>query len=297
MWKYSILTICLSVIFTTSAIAEPVLLKDKEIRDSHKTPAKQAPEKNSGLKDKVKTPIEPLLPLLSSSEENYKSLIEPAPARYSGSKDPFFAKVVPFNDSDYTWNFIKEKKDHKIFVSETPWSRYRTFKAEAVIEQPIEVLMEVMLDVDGFAAWLPDCLQSRHLKTLGKDKFEGHFLVHVIWDSIWPITNRDFVIEVVTHLDWKTMIITVELISVDDSDVPVAKGTKRLKKFYSRYQYSTIDRNHTHVTYSMVVDPDLPFPSRIAEIQTAPIPYKTLVGLAERAKDPVFRQRAVQELF
>lgn len=297
MKKHSILTICFTLFLVVSSIAGPVVLKDNDIRDEHKTLAEQVTAKTSGLKDNGKATSELVPPLLSKSEEDYKSLIEPAPARYSGSKNPFFAKVAPFNDSDYTWNFIKEKKDHKVFVSETPWSRYRTFKAETVIEQPIEVLMEVMLDVDGFAAWLPDCLQSRHLKTLGKDKFEGHFLVHVIWDSIWPITNRDFVIEVVTHLDWKTMIITVELISVDDSDVPVAEGTKRLKKFYSRYQYSVVDRNHTHVTYSMVVDPDLPFPSRIAEIQTAPIPYKTLVSLAERAKDPVFRQRAVQELF
>lgn len=296
MWKHSILSICLSVLLSAASIAEPVLLKDNEIRDDHKTRAGQ-PAKIDSTKSNDKTPTETVPPILTSNEENYKSLIEPAPARYSGSRNPVFAKVAPFNDSDYTWDFIKEKKGHKIFVSETPWSRYRTFKAETVINQPIEVLMEVMLDVDGFAAWLPDCLQSRRLKTLGKDKFEGHFLVHVIWDSIWPITNRDFVIEVVTHLDWKTMIITVELISVDDSDVPVAAGTKRLKKFYSRYQYSTIDRNHTHVTYSMVVDPDLPFPSRMAEIQTAPIPYKTLVGLAERAKDPIFRQRAVQELF
>ncbi|MFA6011675.1 MAG: START domain-containing protein [Desulfobacteraceae bacterium] len=297
MWKHSILTICLTVILATSSIAALAVLKDNEIRDDQRTVFKQASAKMSGLKDNTKTLADPVSPLLNSPEENYKSLTEPAPARYTGSKDPLLAKVIPFKDSDYNWNFIKEKKDHRIYVSETPWSRYRTFKAETVIEQPIEVLMEVMLDVDGFAAWLPDCLQSRHLKTLGKDKFEGHFLVHVIWDSIWPITNRDFVIEVVTHLDWKTMIVTVELISVDDSDVPVAKGTKRLKKFYSRYQYSTVDRNHTHVTYSMIVDPDLPFPSRIAEIQTSPIPYKTLVGLAKRAKEPVFRQWAVQELF
>lgn len=297
MWKHSILSVCLTVMLMGSSIAEPVLLNNNEIKDNHKSLAKPAPVKVSGLNDTDKTSSEPLPPLLNNSKDDYKSLTEPAPARYSGSKDPVFAKVAPFKDNDYKWDFIKEKKDHKIYVSDTPWSRYRTFKAETVIEQPIEVLMEVMLDVDGFAAWLPDCLLSKRVKTLGNDKFEGHFLVHVIWDSIWPITNRDFVIEVVTHLDWKTMNITVELISVDDSDVPVAEGTKRLKKFYSRYQFSSVDRNRTHVTYSMVVDPDLPFPSRIAEIQTAPIPYKTLIGLSERSKDPIFRQRAVRELF
>ncbi len=265
-----------------------LLLDDNDLHGPAAKPVNPVVEKNQG---------KPSKDILDIKKGDYKSLVEPVPARFNGIKEPLLAKVEPFNDKDYTWSHIKNKNNHSIYVSDTPWSRYRTFKAETVIDQPIEVLMEVLLDVDGFASWLPDCLQSRHLKTLGADKFEGHFLVHVIWDSIWPITNRDFVIEVVTSMDWKTEEITVELISVDDSDVPVAEGTKRLKKFYSRYHFSIVDRNRTHVTYSMVVDPDLPFPSRIAEIQTAPIPYKTLEGLAKRAQDPVFRQRAVRELF
>ncbi|MBU1167931.1 MAG: hypothetical protein KKD44_00055 [Proteobacteria bacterium] len=213
------------------------------------------------------------------------------------SAGTLYAREVSFTENDYNWDYVKKKGDIKIFVSETPESRYRTFKAETVIDQPLEVLMEVLLDVDGFASWLPDCILSRNLKTLGKDRLDGHYLVHVIWDSIWPIKNRDFIIEVVSQIFWKDDVVTVELISRDDSGVPVAEGTKRLKKFYSRYQFTFVDRNHTHVCYSMVVDPGLPFPRRLVEIQTASIPYKTLKGLEKRAKDPIFRERAVQELF
>lgn len=203
----------------------------------------------------------------------------------------------PFKDSDYSWKYLKTKNDTKISVSETPWSRFRTFKAEKMIDQPFEVLIEVLLDVNGFQEWLPDCMLSRHLKTFG-DRLDGNFLVHVKWDSIFPIKNRDFVIEVTSDVDWASQeYITVELTSVDDSPEPVLKGTKRLKHFYSRYHFTYVDREHTYVSYSMMVDPLLPlFPRWMVEIQTASIPYKTLVGLEERAKKPRFLKQAKMEL-
>jgi hypothetical protein len=82
-----------------------------------------------------------------------------------------------------------------------------------------------------------------------------------------------------------------------DLDVPVAPGTVRLKQFYSRYQFKAINKKRTQVSYSMLVDPDLPFPQFMVEIQTASIPYKTVKGLAERAKEARFREKAIQELF
>lgn len=204
----------------------------------------------------------------------------------------------PWNDSEYSWKYVKTKKDGaKVYVSKTPWSRFRTFKAEMMINEPIEILAEVLLDVNGFQEWLPGCMLSKHLKTFG-DRLDGHFLVHVKWDSIFPIKNRDFVIEVKSDIDWDNqMNIVVELVSVDDSSEPVLKGTKRLKHFYSRYHFTYVDRNHTFVSYSMLVDPDLPmFPWWVAEIQTASIPYKTLKGLAERAKDPKYLKQAKIDL-
>lgn len=210
----------------------------------------------------------------------------------------FAYEQPPWNESDYSWKYYKTKKDGaKLYVSETPWSRFRTFKAEMMINQPIEILAEVLLDVNGFQEWLPDCMLSKHLKTFG-DRLDGHFLVHVKWNSIFPIKNRDFVIEVKSDIDWENqMNITVELISVDDSPEPVLKGTKRLTHFYSRYHFTYVDREHSFVSYTMLVDPDLPlFPRWMVEIQTASIAYKTLKGLNERAKDPSYLRQATIDL-
>lgn len=203
----------------------------------------------------------------------------------------------PFKDSDYSWKHLKTKNGAEISVSETPWSRFRTFKAEKIINQPLEVLVEVMLDVNGFQEWLPGCMLSRHLKTFG-NRLDGNFLVHVKWDSIFPIKNRDFVIKVTSDVDWAYQeYLTVELTSVDDSPEPVLEGTKRLKHFYSRYHFTYVDREHTKVSYSMLVDPKLPFfPRWMVEIQTASIPYKTLIGLEERAKKPRFLTQAKLDL-
>ena len=199
-----------------------------------------------------------------------------------------------YQDSDYSWKYLKTKKDGaKNYVSETPWSRFRTFKSEMILDHPFEILVEVLLDVNGFQEWLPDCMLSKHLETKG-DRMDGNFVVHVKWNSIFPIRNRDFVIKVVTNMDWMDQDdLVVELISIDDSPEPVLKGTKRLTHFYSRYHFTRIDRNKTYVTYSMLVDPDLPlFPRWMVEIQTASIAYKTLKGLNERAEDPRFLKQA-----
>lgn len=203
-----------------------------------------------------------------------------------------------YEESDYSWKHLKSiQNGAEVSVSETSWSRFRTFRADMVINQPLEILVEVLLDVNGFQEWLPDCMLSKHLETHG-ERLDGNFVVHVKWDSLFPFKNRDFVLQVVVNEDWMNKEdLIVELISVDDSPVPVLKGTKRLEHFYARFHFTYIDRTHTRVSYSMLVDPDLPLlPRKVVEIQTASIPYKTLKGLDERAKDPRFLTRAKMDL-
>lgn len=158
--------------------------------------------------------------------------------------------------------------------------------------------MEVMLAAEAFPEWLPGCKKVDHMKTYGGDRFKGHYLLHIIWNSPWPLPDYDFVVESIANYYWDNDYITVELISKDDTDIESPKGTKRLKKFYSYYKLTIIDKETTHVSYMTLSDPDASrlTPRWLIEAGTKTIPYKTLKALEKRAQNPIFMERAAREL-
>jgi hypothetical protein len=84
---------------------------------------------------------------------------------------------------------------------------------------------------------------------------------------------------------------------VCSSDLPIEEGLVRVKKFFARFDFRYIDRGHTEVTFTNLIDPGGVVPPGVADIQTASVPYDTLKELGERAKDTKYAKQAIVDYF
>lgn len=195
------------------------------------------------------------------------------------------------------WRLVSDKEGITVHAGESPDSPFTTYKATGIINKPWEVLFEVLLDVPGYVHWMPGCRAASVVTMLDKEPVKGRFVIHLEWDSIWPVKNRDLVIRVESVHDWENDHVVVTLHQTNDYNVPVTPGLVRVKTFFARFDFRYIDRNHTLVEFVNLVDPGGVVPPMLAGIQTASVPYQTLRGLAVRADDPVYYKRAMDDYF
>ena len=200
-------------------------------------------------------------------------------------------------EPSYQWKKEKEKNGITVYSSKTPNSEFRTYKAVGLVDHPWEVLFEVLLDVPGYTGWMPGCRKSSIIKMVHDDPVKGNFIIHLVWDAIWPVKNRDLVVEVHSEHDWDNDFVKIVLKGTDRHEVPVPDGLLRIKEFYSRFDFRYVDRTHTEVVFLTMVNPGGGVPAGVAEIQTSTVPYDTLRGLADRAKDPKYYKQAMADYY
>ncbi len=207
-------------------------------------------------------------------------------------------KVISAESSNsHEWKLKKDKNGVKTFSRSKKNSSGKEFRSVAIIDYPIEVLLEVIIDVASYPKWMPDVLEATILKEFHKGLERGNYYVHIVYDGIWPVKNRDIVMESVPKTDWDKGVSIIKLKKLDTFPVPLRKGVVRVKDFESEFKFEYIARSKTKVTFTTFVDVGGKISPRLATIQTGSVPHKTLANMARVAADPKYYEAAVRDYF
>lgn len=198
---------------------------------------------------------------------------------------------------DYTWTLIKDQEGIQLYVSDSPDTPFKTFKAETVINQPFEAVLEVMLDIPSYPQWMTGSRSANIVKLLSPERTDGNMILHMTWDAIWPFNNRDIVMKVKTINDWENDRVIVWLNNTNEADVPLEPGLVRIAYFSAQYQFTYMDRDHTRVVYMNTIDPSGVVTPSLAMVQTANVPFNTLKGLAKQASNPIYIKLAKEDFY
>jgi len=201
------------------------------------------------------------------------------------------------DEGGYAWENEKIRDGFRMSSSLTPGSSFRTYRAQGILEHSWEVLFEVLLDVESYPMWMPGCTKAAIVRMVNDDPVKGNFIIHLEWDAIWPVKNRDLVVEVRSDHDWANDHVSIVLCATDKVDVPVPEGKVRLRDFFARFDFRYVDQRRTEVTFMTLVDPGGAVPPALAKIQTAPVPFDTLKGLGQQAGDAKYRKKAVTDYY
>lgn len=102
--------------------------------------------------------------------------------------------ALPAENSE-AWNLRNETGDIRIYTMDHNDSSFQAFKAEALLDAPIEAIMAVMVDPTSCVEWVLNCTESYGV---GKGSFHDRH-AYSVNDMPWPVTARDYVLHIRTR--------------------------------------------------------------------------------------------------
>ena len=104
--------------------------------------------------------------------------------------------ALPAEDSE-AWSLREESGKIRIYTMDQSDSSFQVFKAEALLDAPIEAVMAVMVNPASCMEWVLNCSESYGV---GKGNFNDRY-VYSVNDMPWPVTDRDYVLHIHTQGD------------------------------------------------------------------------------------------------
>lgn len=205
--------------------------------------------------------------------------------------------VVNSSESGCDWKLQIEKEGVKTYYRCREDSPVTQFRSIAVLDFPIEVLLEVIIDVSSYPKWMPDVIEATVLKEFHRGLERGNFYIHVTYDSQWPVNDRDVVMESIPNTDWNKGVSIVKLRKLNQYPVPSKKGIVRIKDFESEFKFEYLERNKTKVTFTTFTDIGGLISPKLAKVQAETVPYDTLEGMAEIAADTKYFEAAARDYY
>lgn len=167
------------------------------------------------------------------------------------------------------WQLAKEENGVRVYLSEVPGSRYKSFRGITLVKADVATLGRLQENLRVSCAWLYACAQMRLLK----------YSDEAIWVYIdtklpWPAAPRDLVLQVRTEETPDGGLIR-HLKAAPDY-IPPVKGRIRVPVLSGTWQMIPKGPKLTEVTYQMRGEPGGSVPSWLANQFMIDAPMETL---------------------
>lgn len=90
-----------------------------------------------------------------------------------------FSVLSSGNPNPNVWKLDKDKDGFKTYSRYKNGSFVKEFRSVLLINYPMEVLLEVIIDVPSYPKWMPDCLEATILKEFHKGLERGNYYIHL----------------------------------------------------------------------------------------------------------------------
>jgi len=176
------------------------------------------------------------------------------------------------------WALKKDKNGIKVHTRVDETSGNIAFKASAILETDIDILLQTFHNVEGYSQWMADTKISLTLKQI--NEFESYIYFEA--QVPWPFENRDIPLyQKIVKADGS---IKISLVGKPDY-IPQKKGITRIEKGIGSWEFISLVNNRVQVTYTFLADPGLNIPNWVINLFIVDGPYKTLINLKEIVKN------------
>lgn len=167
----------------------------------------------------------------------------------------------------------KDKDGVKVYTCKSDTSKFRSLKAEFVIENTsIEELKKFMFTVPGYLNWQYNVTEATMLKQIN----DNEMIYRAVIRAPWPLDDREIIAQfaiVIQDPDHANF-----YIKNVQSDFPLNEDLVRIP--YSQSSWDIIRINNSlHVTYKMNVDPGGYVPAFFINMAMADGPYQSFRDL------------------
>jgi hypothetical protein len=188
--------------------------------------------------------------------------------------------VLPGSLAAQSWNFIKEQDGIKIYTRQEAGKSLRAFKGTTVINAPAEKVFTLIEDVNHTEWWDKNLTQIKVL-AYEKNKRARYYLVY---DTPWPVANRDLCAEVTVRMDPVKQIYSVSAASLNGV-IPEQKDLVRIRDYRQTWTISSAGENLSNVVLEGYLDPVGNIPVWISNLLIIQSPVNSILGVRQQIQN------------
>lgn len=176
------------------------------------------------------------------------------------------------------WTF--ERREHGITVSrrERAGNALAAFRGEGTVKANVLQVLAVILDVREVERWAYGITDARSVRHVD----ERTELVYLYSNTPWPVRDRDMVVRRTVEILRPGEEFAVS-IRCEPGGATLRDGVIRVRACDSSFRMRKLDRESTHITYEMSLDPEGSLPQWASAWVARTAPVKTLLAIESRA--------------
>lgn len=175
------------------------------------------------------------------------------------------------------WKFVKEKDGIKIFTRKEAGNSLKSFRGVADLHTTMAKASNLIGNVKNVDWWDKNVKEVKIL-AFEKERYARYYL---IYDSPWPVMDRDLCVEATITTDPVTGRRVVEARPLPHL-VPEREDAVRIKNYWQRWIVESRGEGVVHVVLEGFVDPAGSVPDWIYNMVITETPLKVMRGVKER---------------
>lgn len=177
------------------------------------------------------------------------------------------------------WERVYQEAGIAVYSQQVPVSDVLAFRAVGDLAAPIDQVMEVLRRVEITGEWMPDILT----KFAVEERSDFEAITYSVNQLPWPFAHRELLLYNHLTLDRVRKYLRVEVYSIDDEKIPVAKGNVRARMYCGETLVRPAGPGLTRVELILFVDPKGFIPAWLVNLFQKKLPYNFLSALEEKA--------------
>ena len=173
------------------------------------------------------------------------------------------------------WKLKKDKNDIRVYTRQEEGTKFKAFKANTVINAPVEWVFEMLMDVPRKPNWMADLENAELLDSLNPYEQVEYYRSGVPG----PFRDRDIILN--AKVLERTRDKTVIRYESRPDFLPEKDKIIRIRLAKGEWILTAVGEQQAHVEYGMLLDPGGQLPAWIVNLFIVDGPFQTLTNLQE----------------
>ncbi len=185
------------------------------------------------------------------------------------------------------WRLSKSDKLHeiKVYVKNEEGKNIRSFRVEATLDAPIEVVARVQSDIDNYTRWYFATLEAKLLKKLS----DREYIFYMVHDAPIGMPDRDVVLKAtIEPMTAKKPYVVIKMVSVPDF-IPAHPPYVRMTAENYVVRFTPQGKDKTLLESEGFIDPGGVSPSWAINYIQGKGPYANMMGMQRMVGLPLYR--------
>lgn len=185
------------------------------------------------------------------------------------------------------WSLARDRDGIKVWTRDVPDFPAREFKAVTHVQSTLNGLVALVMDTENAKRWI---YRTEEIDVIKRDDSRGYFLIRVVTDFPWPLTDRDAIIEGNILQDARTGIVTIHSKALPLEQYPERKGLVRMTEMWGTWIFKPLGKGLVEVTMLGRADPAGSIPYSAINLLIHETPYRTLQGMRKLVQEQGYQQ-------